>query len=66
MNEIAQNPVFPRESLPLDGAAVYPGTKDGIEQAWLRELERAQLQQQRVETPRGGATPDSKGQGAAE
>jgi len=66
MTEILQNPIVPRQAGPAEGGAVSPGAKDGIEQAWLRELERAQLQQQRGETSRGAAAPDAKDQGAAE
>jgi hypothetical protein len=63
---IVQNPIGPRDAAPNDGPAGAPVANAKIEQAWLRELERAQWQQRPADARRGAPAPDAKGARAAD
>src|SRR5262252_4023313 len=64
MNEIPQNPVVARDLVVSESSAPVANAK--IEQAWLREFERAQWQQQRpADARRADGAPQAKGTPAA-
>jgi hypothetical protein len=65
MSEILPSLIVPRDPAAAEGA-VSPGAKEGIDQAWLRELERAQLQRQRGASRAPVPAREAKSAGAPE